>query len=119
MMMTSKTTTTKSEISDHPNTPPRWNKLNIPGFKLLLYRLDLENENPNVYTLFVTNMVHIWVEERVITTSIVSLFVCLFIIFGRELLLIFHYATRTLACFWRGFFLTQSLFKCKYIMTAH
>lgn len=47
------------------DTPPRWNRLAVSGHQLLLYRIDVDQEG--FYSLFVTNMVDIWMEERVIS----------------------------------------------------
>lgn len=53
-------------------SPQQWNRLLVPEFQMLLYRLDYDPENANTYTLFVTNLVHLWYEERVVG-SVVSL----------------------------------------------
>lgn len=77
---------TTADVYDRPshadsyncNSPPRWNRLCIPGYQLLMYRLDCDPLNANTYTLFVTNMVHIWVEERVVGSVVRISFVFIY-----------------------------------------
>lgn len=41
------------------DAPPRWLKLQVPGYRLLLYRFDIE---PESYTLYITDLHNVWVE---------------------------------------------------------
>lgn len=41
------------------DAPPRWLKLQVPGYRLLLHRFDIEAES---YTLYITDLRHVWIE---------------------------------------------------------
>lgn len=60
-------------VNNAHTAPQRWNRLVVPGFQMLLYRLDSIPGHANTYSLFVTNLVHLWAEERIVG-SVVSTF---------------------------------------------
>lgn len=41
------------------DSPPRWLKLQVPGYRLLLYRFDIEAES---YCLYLTDLSRVWLE---------------------------------------------------------